>query len=71
VPVSLNTALLEKSGRTVQSGYYHIAFDLMNDLTSFLSMAGIQDFRQVITWKTAAPDNFNIYAEEIFGLKSE
>jgi hypothetical protein len=59
---------LERSGRNPQTGYYHVAFDKNNDLTSFLPMKGVQDFRQVINWTSAAPGNFNIYAEEIFGL---
>lgn len=68
VPLSLNQVLLERSGRNPQTGYYHVAFDKNNDLTSFLPMKGVQDFRQVINWTSAAPGNFNIYAEEIFGL---
>jgi hypothetical protein len=68
VPVSLNNVLLQRSGRKEQSGYFHISFDRNNDLTSFLPMAGVQDFRIVINWVTTAPGNFNIYAEQIHGL---
>jgi len=67
IPVSLNTVSLARSGRTAQSGYYHVAFDEQNDLSSLLFMQGVQDFRQVINW-TTQPDNYIIYAEEVFGL---
>lgn len=70
IPVALNQVLLQRSGRKEQTGYYHIAFDRGNDLTSMLPMGGVQDFRVVVNWSTAAPVNFNIYAEEIFGLNA-
>jgi len=68
IQTALNQVVLNAARRTPQSGYYHVAFDRSNDITSFLPMGGVQDFRQVISWITAAPTNFNIYAEEIFGL---
>lgn len=60
--------MLRKELRTAQTDYYHIDFAKNRDLTSFLPMAGVQDFRQSIIWATAAPTNYNIYAEQIWGL---
>lgn len=68
IQVALNQVWLNLTKRTPQTGYYHVDFGRNNDITSFLPMAGVQDFRQVISWITAAPGNFNIYAEQIHGL---
>jgi hypothetical protein len=66
----LNQVLLEKTLRNPQAGYFHVAFDRSNDLSGLIPMVGVQDFRQQITWNTAAgaPGNYNIYTERIFGL---
>lgn len=59
-----------QAGRRVQqTAYYHVDFNKNNDITAFLPMAGVQDFRQNINW-TTTPTNYNIYAEEIFGLNA-
>jgi hypothetical protein len=68
VTAGLDTVLLAKEFRTVQPLYYHVDFAKNRDLTSFLPMAGVQDFRQNLTWAVAAPNNYNIYAEQIWGL---
>lgn len=68
VSPGLNQVLLNKKGRTPQAGYYHVDFARSNDLSGFLPMAGVQDFRQQITWITAAPTTFNVFREAIFGL---
>lgn len=65
---NLNQVLLEKNRRTPQTGYFHVDFAKNNDFLSLLPMAGVQDFRQQITWKTAAPTTFNIYSETLHGL---
>ncbi|MDD5692250.1 MAG: major capsid protein P2 [Candidatus Omnitrophica bacterium] len=69
VGVNLNKVLLQKDLRNPQTGYYHVDFARPNDLKGLLPMAGIKDFRQTINWITAAPTNFNIYAETLHGLK--
>jgi hypothetical protein len=63
----INQVLLAAMGRTVQSGYYHIDFGKNNDITSFLPMAGVQDFRVLPNFATA-PNNFTIYAEQYADL---
>jgi hypothetical protein len=68
VKPGLNDMMLRKELRTAQTDYLHIDFAKNRDLTSFLPMASVQDFRQSITWATAAPNNYNIYAEQIWGL---
>lgn len=68
VAPGLNTVLLAKEFRTVQAHYYHIDFGKNRAMDTYLPMAGVQDFRQQLTWATAAPNNYNIYAEEIWGL---
>jgi len=64
----LNQVLLERSGRVPQSGYFHVSFDMSNDIAGMIPMAGVKDWRQQITWATQAPSNFNIFTERIFGL---
>lgn len=66
VTPGLNQLLLTAGQRTPQTGYYHVDFTKRNDLSSILPMAGVNDFRQSINWITAAPGNFNIYAEMLF-----
>jgi hypothetical protein len=68
VDPNLDQVLLQKSLRTPQGSYFHVAFDRSNDLAGVLPMAGVQDFRQQITWSGVAPNNYNIYTERIFGL---
>lgn len=56
-------------GRAQQALYYTIDFSVSNDLTGFIPMAGVKDWRQQITWNAAqAPNNYNIYTERIFGM---
>lgn len=69
VDPNLNKVYLQSLKRTPQAGYFHIDFARNNNLLSLLPMSGVQDFRQQITWITAAPDNYNVYAETIHGLK--
>lgn len=68
IKAAVNTVILNLCRRTPQSAYYHLDLGKNNAITSFLPMAGIQDFRLLINW-TTTPTNFNVYAEEIFGLK--
>jgi len=65
----LNGVLLSRDMRTTQSGFYHVDFCRSRDLTGMIPMAGLQDWRQIITWNSAAaPSNYNIYSEQIWGL---
>lgn len=68
VPADMNNSYLAKHRRTRQTGYYHVDFGVSRDLTGFVPMANVKDWRTAITWTTAAPDNYNIYTERIFGL---
>lgn len=68
VPVLMNDSYLVHNWRTKQSGYYHVDFAVSRDLTGFVPMANVKDWRQEITWITAAPDNYNIYTERVYGL---
>ena len=68
VPIALNQVLLNKMRRTPQATYEHVDFARSRDLGGFLPMANVQDFRQLITWTVAAPDNYQIYTERVFGL---
>lgn len=65
--------LAEKSGRTPQfdaagNSIFTIDFALSNDLTGYLDQRGIQDLRIRTDWSTAAPGNYTIYREAVFGL---
>lgn len=62
-PSDMNQVRLEFAKRNPQALYHHIDFGLRDDLGSVLPMAGVTDFRQELTWATAAPNNYNIYAE--------
>jgi len=63
----INQSILAACCRTVQSGYFHIDFGKNNDITSFLPMDGVQDFRVLPNFATA-PNNFTIYAEQYADL---
>lgn len=68
-----NNTLAEKSGRTPQfdaagNSVFTIDFALSNDLTGFFDMKGVQDLRLKLDWSTAAPGNYTVYREAVFGL---
>lgn len=59
--------ILAMSKREKQSGFYHLAFDLLNSNGDYIPMNQVKDFRQIINFSTA-PNAFNIYTERVFGL---
>lgn len=68
-----NNTLQEKAGRTPQynasgNSVFTIDFALSNDLNGYFDMRGVNDLRLNLTWSTAAPTNYTIYREAIFGL---
>lgn len=67
----VNALMLEKSGRTPQTGWNHVDFGRSNDVLNggLLPMAGIQDFRLQNTWG-AGPGNYTIFAVRIEGLNA-
>ncbi len=67
IKTAVNTVMCNFCRRTPQAAYSHVDLGKNNAITSFLPMAGVQDFRLLINW-TTSPTNFNIFAEEIFGL---
>jgi hypothetical protein len=69
VPLNVLTVQLAERNRVIQGAYHAIDFGRQDDLGGFLPMAGVSDFRQVITWATAAPNAFTIFAEVVQGLK--
>ncbi len=70
IPPNLNQVINEASARKFQAAYYTFAFDKVNDLNGMLKMNNVKDFRQQINWITAAPNNYNIIAEIVTGLKT-
>lgn len=68
VDPNLDEVILKRERRTPQTGYFHVDFSVSNDMSGYIPMAGVQDWRQQITWTTAAPNNYNIYTERIFSL---
>jgi len=65
--------LQEKSGRTPQfdaggNSIFTLDFALSNDLTGYLDMSGVADLRIRTKWSNAAPANYTIYREAVFGL---
>jgi len=69
VTQGVNELNLKRSKRTPQSGYTHIDFSVSNDAQGFLPMP-IHDWRQTLTWGTAAPSNYNIVVVTLEGLKT-
>ncbi len=67
IKAAVNTVISNLCRRTPQAAYYHLDLGKNNAITSFLPMAGVQDFRLLVNW-TTTPTNFSVYAEEIFGL---
>jgi len=68
IPLNVKTVQLAERNRTIQSGYDTLDFARQDDLGAFLPMAGVTDFRFVITWATAAPNAFPIFGEVLQGL---
>lgn len=67
IEVPLMSVKSQLGRRTPQAAYYHVDFGVNNDISAFLPMANIQDFRQNIQW-TTQPTTYNIWSEEYFGL---
>lgn len=69
--VKQNAGVLKRTGRTPQTGYFHLDFAKQNDLASFLSVTGVTSLLVSPTWDAAgAPGNFNVYTERLFSTKS-
>lgn len=65
LPANINTVLLNRAGRTPQSGYFSIDFDLPNQYLSALAMPGTQSLFHELTW-SVAPNGFSLYLERLF-----
>lgn len=69
VSAAINSRELKGAGRTPQTGFYVLDFNTLNTDGDYLTMAGVDDFRQTINFSTQ-PDSFNIYAERVYGLST-
>lgn len=67
VTALMHDQILPHNLRTAQANYYHVDFGQSRDLTSFIPMAGVKDWRVDINWNTA-PTSYDIYTERIFNL---
>lgn len=72
VSTSVETAILEKSARTIQSGYFSIDFGRNNEMLSFLKFLQgnqmVQDWRLGLNWGTNPSGLYNIYGEYYYNL---
>ena len=66
--LALHNLLEHDNNRTVQTGWYHVAFDLTNDPTGYLPLGPLTNLRADIEWATNAPLSFPILCEEVRGL---
>ena len=66
--LALHNQLLANSGRTIQTGWYHVDFSLTNDPTGYLPLEPLTTLRADINWATNAPLSFPILCEEVRGL---
>ncbi|HUW19361.1 MAG TPA: hypothetical protein VMW16_08670 [Sedimentisphaerales bacterium] len=62
-----NNHILRQAGRTNQTGWYHIDFAQINDVSGYLPSGPISAFRQQIDWGTQ-PNNYPVLIEEVRGL---
>lgn len=69
VPEPLNNVINQYGEHQVQAGYYCLDFAKIEDLRGMLPMKNITDYRQTITWATAAPNNYQMIAILYKGLK--
>lgn len=63
----------QKAGRTPQfdasgNSIFTIDFALSNDLNGYFDMKGVTDLRLRPKWSGAAPGNYTVYREAVFGL---
>jgi len=65
LPANLNTVLLNRAGRTPQTNYFDIEFDLPNQYLSALSMPDTQSLFHELTW-SVQPNGFQVYLERLF-----
>lgn len=70
VPNNVAKAGLAGRNRIAQAAYYHVDYAKHDDIAGFIPMAGVTDFRQKITWATAAPNAYDIFVERVEGLKT-
>ena len=71
-----NNTIQEKAGRTPQynaagNSIFTIDFALSNDLSGYFDMKGVEDLRLKLNWATAAPANYTVYREAVFGLNPQ
>ncbi|MDH4379169.1 MAG: major capsid protein P2 [Vampirovibrionales bacterium] len=63
--------VLEDAGRNPQSGYYHIDFNLNNEVLGLFpwtqNKRTVQDWRLTPNWSTA-PNDFKVYTEQVFNM---
>lgn len=64
----LNKWILQKAGRTPQTGYYHVCFDLDNIAESFLPLAGINDLRFKPSFSSAPTGGHTLYLEKVVNI---
>lgn len=69
IPANVQQVILENTGRTPQTGYYHVTFNRLNASNEALPMAGVNDWRQKINWSVSPGGNFTIYTLETHGLQ--
>lgn len=67
VPVEVGQVMQEMEGLDPQATIDSIALHKNGDLTAFVPMTGVKDWRLLLNW-SVAPNNYNIYTERIFGL---
>jgi len=62
--------ILHDVGRTPQTGWFHVDFNLINDPVGGIPLGPLTNLRADIEWVTAAPLSFPILCEEVRGLNS-
>ena len=65
LPALVNAVMLNNAQRAPQTLYYHIEYDMEQDLLCALPMPA-QSLYHELTWATAAPNAYSVYIERLF-----
>lgn len=65
LPIGIHQLAQREAGRTAQSGYTHICFDLQNDVASVAPLAGVSNWLVQPYWSVSPAGSYSILAEQL------
>jgi hypothetical protein len=65
LPMAVHELAQREAGRTKQSGYSHVCFDLQNDIASVAPLAGVSNWLVQPNWTVSPAGSYTILAEQL------